>query len=367
MALTDPRPWLDRLEKLVDPKHVAESQRLQEECWSGKRAPRIPLLLSSQDDMSKERSHFSDWPLYRLEETQKDMAKMLLSELMPACEGALIGDDKMYTIRANYGVGIIPSLFGCKVHQEGDEYPWVDPLETTEEIKAAVKKGVPSLNQGLMPRVIETQDYYKQMLAPYPNLSQTVHIALCDVQGPFNLAFELVGSRIFTDVMDDPQLVRDVLKLTTETYIAVAKKEKELLGEPPDSGWHYQYRLKGGVRVCEDNALSISPRMYVEFCREVNERVFATFGGGYFLVCGSFAHVENALLDTRGLRGLCYWSDKKGEFLDVWRACRQRGVCLLWYGLPAKKDGEQVDTGAVIKVKVGSVEEGRRIMKEWGA
>jgi hypothetical protein len=367
MPLTDPRPWLDKLEELVDPKHVAESQKLQEDCWDGKRVSHIPLLLSSQDDMSKERSHFADWPLCRLEETQKDMGKMLLGELMPACEGALIRDDKMYTIRANYGVGIIPSMLGCKVHQEGDEYPWVDPIEDAAQIRSVVKKGVPSLTQGLFPRVVETQDYYRKMLAPYPNLSKTVHIALCDVQGPFNLAFELLGTRIFTDIVDDPQLVRDALKLTTETFIAVAKKEKELIGEPLDSGWHYQYRLKGGVRVCEDNALSISPRMYMEFCREVNERVYATFGGGYFLVCGSFAHVQNELLDTRGLRGLCYWSDRKDEFLPVWRACRQRGVCLLWYGLPEKKDLRQIDTGAIIKVKVGSVDEGRRIMSECGA
>jgi len=367
MPLTDPTAWLDKLERLVDPNHVAESERLQEDCWAGRKGSRIPLLLSSQDDMSKERSHFTDWPLYRLDETQQDMGKMLVSELLPAYEGALIGDDKMYTIRANYGVGIIPSMFGCQVHQQADEYPWVDPLETTDEIKAAVTKGVPSLSRGLFPRVVETQDYYRKTLAPYPNLSKTVHIALCDVQGPFNLAFELLGSRIFTDLMDDPHLVGDVLDLTTATFIAVAKKEKELIGEPMESGRHYQYRITGGVRICEDNALSISPKMYMKFCRESNERAFAAFGGGYFLVCGSFAHVQEELLDTRGLRGLCCWSDRREEFLGVWRACRERGICLLWYNLPDKDDLQQVDSGLIVKVRVGSIEEGKRVMREWGA
>ena len=59
-----------------------------------------------------------------------DMEKMLHNELIRGFEMShtcqpRVGDDLPITVRANYGIGIIPSLFGARVEQHLDDPPWV--------------------------------------------------------------------------------------------------------------------------------------------------------------------------------------------------------------------------------------------------
>ena len=48
-----------------------------------------------------------EWPTYDFNEIFKGREKMLLSELKNVYTGAKLKDDRLYEIRANYGMGII--------------------------------------------------------------------------------------------------------------------------------------------------------------------------------------------------------------------------------------------------------------------
>ena len=355
-------PYLERLEALIDEEHVEQAQRCQEAAWNYEAVDRLPLLVSLSDKVSKERNGTTDWPTYPYSEILYDREKMLLDELSFAYEGALIGDDKMYTIRANYGIGIIPSLFGCPITvKEGENMPWVGHLESLDEVKRVTAQGVPDFNGGLMARVLETEAFFKEALAPYPRLGRTVHIQVCDTQGPFNLAAEILGPRIYTDLYDEPQMLHELLEVVTETYTAVTKKEKDALGEDYVSGYHWHYRLRGGARLAEDFALSISPRAYERFVKPYNERAFTPFEGGYILYCGHGEQVLDLILSTKGVNGILVWSKKAEDLLTIYEKAKPWGVAVLWMGpLPSPL---KLETGVILERVVGSVEEGRALME----
>ena len=354
--------YLEGLEALIDEGHVKRAQRRQEAAWVYEAVDRLPLLVSLSDKVSKERKGTTDWPTYPYFDIFYDQEKMLLDELSFVYEGALIGDDKMYTIRTNYGIGIIPSLFGCSITvKEGESMPWVGHLESLDEVKRIIAQGVPDLDHGLMAKVSETEAFFQEALRPYPKLRETVHIHACDTQGPFNLAAEVLGPRIYTDLYDEPQMLHELLEVITETYIAVTKKEKDALGEDYVSGYHWHYRLRGGARLAEDFALSISPRAYEEFVKPYNERAFAPFEGGYLLYCGPGKQVLDLILSTKGLNGILVWSEKAEDLLTIYEKAKPRRVAVLWMGpLPSPL---KLETGVILERVVGSVEEGRALME----
>ncbi len=355
-------PYLERLEALIDVEHVERAQRRQEAAWNYEAVDRQPLLVSLCDKVSKERKGTTDWPTHLYSELFYDREKMLLDELSFVYEGALIGDDKMYTIRANYGIGIIPSLFGCPVTvKEGENMPWVGHLESWDEVKQIIAQGVPDLSGGLMTEVSETEAFFQEALSPYPRLRETVHIHVCDTQGPFNIAAEILGPRIYTDLYDEPQMLHELLRVVTETYIAVTKAQKEALGEGYTSGYNWHYRLRGGARIAEDFALSISPRAYEEFVKPYNERAFAPFEGGYLLYCGQGEQVLDLIMRTGGVNGILVWSEEAQDLLTISEKAKPQGVALLWMGpLPSPL---KLKRGVILEQVVSSVEEGRALME----
>ena len=359
--------YLEKLDTLVDVHAVAEAQRRQELAWAYEPVDRLPIFVGLRNNISKTRYGRSDWPVFIYEEIFESREKMLLSELEPLYESALIGDDKLFVLRANYGVGIIPSIFGCEIKVEGDDFPWVVPLEF-EQAKKIAKAGLPPLRSELLDRVIETEAYFAEKIAPYEHLSKVVHVSVCDVQGPMNLLAEIIGERVYTDLIDHPDVLHDLLNVFTEAYIAVSKAQKDVIGEALDSSYYFHhYRMQhGGARITEDYGLSISKAMYEEFCKPYNERCFAPFGGGYMLYCGTGLQVLDTMLDTKGLRALQVWSDDPDDLKMVYEKAARRKVCVLWDTEKPLSDAEfAIETGAVLRHTVGSIEEAKRLVEEY--
>lgn len=356
---------LERLDRLVDVRHVKASQRLQEAAWRYESIDRLPRCVNLYDLMSKERYGNTDWPVFLYKEAFEDPDKMLLNQLSAVYEGALIGDDKMYTIRANYGNPILASMLGCEwVIAEEDSFPWVKHLETESEIKACIDRGVPDLDTGIYPRVVETEEYWLEKLSQYPNLEETVHVYMCDNGGPFNGAGTIVGQRMYTLILDDPKLAHNLIDLITETSILIAKDQKRVIGEPLDSGFHSHFRLlDAGVRINEDYALYISEEAYEEFVLPYNEKLFSAFGGGFLLYCGEGSHLWDLIFETEGLNGFLIWSEDPNDLLEVRKRAAPKEVCVMWQGPFPSKFREKVKTGTLLDCKARSIDEGKRIME----
>lgn len=353
--------YLERLETLVKPERAAANEQLQEATWAYQPVARLPRIVNYRDKVSKERRGFPDWPRFTYAEVFQRPECMLLDELEDVYVGAMLGDDKVYTIRANYGVGILPSVFGCEVHLGGEnDLPWVEHLEDVDAVRRIVEQGVPLLDSGLLARATETQEFFREALAPYPQLRQSVHISQPDLQGPMNVAAEIMGTTMYTAIYDHPDLLHDLINLVTETYIKAAKYQKALLGEPMDRAYHWHLYARGGIRISEDFGLSLSPGHYRKFVAPYNARVYAMFGGGYLLHADEGLPQFDEILNTPGITGIYRWTNKAEEFSTVWEKARERRICLIWSGPLPQDWREQADTGLVIDQVVADSREARK-------
>lgn len=61
---------------------------------------------------------------------------MFISELARVYEGALLKDDRSYTIRANYGRVLLAAIVGCDYWQDQENMPWVE----AEKMAARLQK-----------------------------------------------------------------------------------------------------------------------------------------------------------------------------------------------------------------------------------
>ena len=138
--------------------------------------------------------------VYSYHESFRDPTKMLVNELVgpyaavgpgpSIVNSVLLKDDFPLQIRAFYGVGLMASLFGAESEVQGNNFPWVRPIGP-EALKRRVGQGVPSLNNGLFQRMLDTVAYYKEVLADYPKCRRAIHITQPDLQGPFDIAAQL--------------------------------------------------------------------------------------------------------------------------------------------------------------------------------
>jgi uroporphyrinogen-III decarboxylase len=335
---------LRKLDRLVDPAHVEEARELQRRALAFEEVERLPTLVNFP---------LNDWPVFPYKEAFYDPEKMLLNELAPVWVGALGRDDRMYTIRANHGVGIIPSIFGCGTRlMEENQMPWVEPLDDTE-LDRALSAGTPDLDKGLGGRVLDTERSFLDTISRFENLARTLRVFVCDIQGPFDLAHLVMGPRIYTEVLDRPERVHRLLDLVTQTFISFAKLQREIVGEAEGSHYHSQHYVQGSVRVCDDTPTNLSADMYREFCRPYDERVLKELGGGWVHYCGAAHQMLPEILSLPNLTGINFGNPEKQDARRMFEAAAERRVPVICWTreLPAG-----VKTGVTVARSVRSVE-----------
>jgi len=334
---------LARIAAKIDAAHLQSSEDLQLAAWNFETVDRVPLL--------QLRVQPPEWPLYPYRQTLDDPEKMLWNELAPVYAGVHVRDDRMLAVRANFGSGVVASLFGARLRCLADEMPWADPLPGREAIRRVVARGLPEIDCGHAGKVLAFERYYRDRLAPYPALRDHLHISQSDTQSPLTTAFLVWGADLYLAMRDEPALVHQMLHLATEATIAFVRAQKHIVAEPDDRAWHFWYRVPGGVRVVDDVSINLSPAMYQEFCRPYNQRVLAAFGGGYMHYCGHGLQSQQQRLDTRGLRGIEMGFDNpvrnpRYTLDSIHSQAARHRVAILWMcdGQPAEV---RVETGLI--------------------
>lgn len=347
MPVPDLHRRLEELDAIIDPAHVAESERLIEDAMSYREVSGLPAIDNTALD---------GWPTFPYSEAFHDMEKMLVNELAGVYVGARLRDDRMYTIRANYGVGTVASMFGCRISLTMNNMPWCEALSDTE-LREALDRGVPDIETaGLGPRVLDTERFYLKALTQHPNLSKAVRVFICDTQGPFDIAHLVMGHRIYTEMYDDPDLVHRLLDLATQTYSRFTHRQKEIISEGNDWSFHSMMKVRGGIRICEDAPTNISGAGYLEFCRPYNERILAEFGGGWIHYCGAGHQIMPHILDTPGVHGINFGNPDMQDLDAVYDLAGERGIGIISWSLPLTDENrEHIHTGVSLIQKGGRV------------
>ena len=327
----------------LDEQHLAQAEQLQEKVMLYERVPRLPVVFH---DIRPQ-----EYRTFNVAECFADAEKMLTNELLHAYVGVKYEDDRMLTVRAQFGPGIIPSLFGCKV-EAVETTTWTEPFHDSEKIKSLVSHGIPDLHRALAEQVFERQQYFAQILRDFA-LDKHIHQYQADNQSPFDLAEMIWGEDIYIAMYEDPRLVHEFLDLLTETTIAFAKLQKPVLMEDPDTMYHWWYKVRGGIRCVDDMTTNISPDMYDEFVLPQNEKLYAAFQGGYAHYCGFQMHNQPGRIKTRGNNGMELVEDRFQNVTDHtfsarWSEMAPSKKTVYWIGYTLDDAARKiVNTGAV--------------------
>jgi len=352
----------------IDEESLHRSEERMIDVWNYEEPDSLPLIVNVPIPRN--------WPRFSYSEEFHDVRKMLINQLGPIYAHSKIKDDAMLTIRANYGVGIIPSAFGCKVVLKGDNMPWTEPI--LSDIEEVYDLKLPNFyTHGLCKRVLETIKFYKETLRKV-GLDRYIHIYLADTQGPLDIAFILRGVGFYKDLIINKNASHKLLEISTKAYIEFSKIMKDTIGEPYNEAYHAMIRMsKGGVRICEDVAVNLSPKAYLEFSKPYNERAFEPFNGGYIHFCGKGNHIMEHALKTKGIKGLNLGNPEFYDISKLIELVSKHKVCLIGWPLAYDRDAGftecvkeflkrlGVRTGIILQTQAESINEARKLIRKW--
>ncbi len=326
------------LETNLDEAHLKKVEQRYKDAIELK-SEKPPLILGYLD---------SGFEAYPYPQVHNDMEKMLYNQLCACMGAAQVKDDSLPMVRANYGVGTVPSLFGLTSRLVGNAMPWVDHCEGIDKIKEIVDKGVPDLDAGFGKKVGQTHAFYREVFSKYPNCERCIKIFHPDLQGAFDIAHLMWGPDIYYALYDEEELVHELLELITQTYIKICEKFKTQINDTTDDGYiyHWSTLYPGKVLLRNDSAVNLSSDMLLEFIRPYDEKILAHFGSGSVHFCGRADQWVNEMFKTKNLKALNFghvWSMQFGqEYLDLLDTKLEKKLPIINYVL-RKQEFERFD------------------------
>jgi len=285
------------------------------------------------------------WPTVRVNETLADFERMALQQLC-ACSATLeYGTGAVMNVRANYGTGILSSVFGAEIFVMDDQMntlPTTRPMSGgVDAVRRLLDKGVPDLRAGYGEQCLAMGRYFVDLFADYPNVSRCVHVYHPDLQGPMDICELLWGSDLFIGLIDTPDLVHSLLELITETYIRFMREWEQIV--PPRDGYspHWGMMHRGRIMIRDDSAMNLSPEMFDEFIRPYDQRLLSEFGGGAVHFCGRGDHYIDSLTDMTGMYAVNMSQPECNDMERIFRNTIDKGIMLI--GL--QSDAAEAATG----------------------
>lgn len=361
------------VKRLIDMETISKGMKRQSDAWLFRSVDQPPLTINFPNLKHN----------YSYREVFEDLGKMLVTQIETnVIPHLMVRDDAVPAVRADYGVCIIPNAFGCEVMIMEDNTPWAKAKRLFVDGKLdASLLGDPDFGKGLPAKTLEVERFFIEKLE-----DTGVRVYLADTQGPFNLAHQIVGEKIFQALYLQPDEVKEILSKVTEAYIEFTTIQKKLIGEPLVSGAHGWdktdgpsglWMCKGGVRLCEDSAALLSPRHYIEFCRGYNIQCFSPFDGGLWHSCGKVSHILGIVVDTPGVKAIHLGNPELYRFEDIRRITFEKRICLVWKDrMPSGVDVHSFvarfaealgdnPTGIIFSIDVESFDDAIRLKRAW--
>lgn len=123
------------------------------------------------------------------------------------------------------------SMFGAKIHYLTTAAPWIDEKEHIIEKKSDLLKVKPFdfFKTGLCEKVHVFYEFMKKQTAGYD-----VRVMFpVTMRSPFSTAIMVRGfNELLMDIIDDPEFVKDLMRVITDYLKEYAKRRAEFLGEP---------------------------------------------------------------------------------------------------------------------------------------
>ena len=369
------------IEENIDLEHQKEVEKLHVKVNKFEPVPFLPLSILPGGGDFFQYDEASN--LYPYQETFHDPEKMMYNELVKTVfTGSIynsiqIKDYFPLQIRSNHGIGIIASMFGMETKILNNMLPFVIPNQEKDELKKIVKRGIPDFKADLGQRVYNSHQFYHEKLKKYPKCARGIKITHPDMQGPFDIAHQIIGSDIFLMLYDKRDLIHELLELITQTYIQYRKfiEDNYHLNDKADEDMIYIHGdiCYGKVVIKDDTPqVSLSPMMYEEFSWQYNRKIFDEFKGTYHC-CGRINdHIYELLDQNKNVKGINYGNPENHDIKDIYNKNKGKKRAIYTWGwnqdysfLKELLKNEEISTGITLACKVKDIEDGKRIIGEY--
>ncbi len=271
-------------------------------------------------------------PGININDALSDVETMLVHQLAGVSH-ALKTETLNLAVRANYGTGILSSLFGAEIFEmprEMNTLPTTKPFNDTDTIRELTEKDIPDLENGFGARVFAFGELWQQVCAQYPKIAKYVSIYHPDLQGPLDICELMWGCEMFYAMYDEPELVHAMLALITDTYAAFMERWFSMFPCGADMNVHWNtMRHRGRIMLRCDSAMNLSPEFYEEFAMPYDAKLLEQFGGGAMHFCGRGDHYIELLCSQPHLYSVNISQPHLNDMETIWRASVDRGLTVL--------------------------------------
>ena len=123
------------------------------------------------------------------------------------------------------------------------------------------------------------------------------------------------GSDIYLGFYDEPELIKDLMKLINKTYISYLKEVKKYINDEKDGFlYHWETLFKGNIVLRNDSTVNLSKDMYKEFVKPYDEEILDAFDGGSIHFCGRADQWIFEMIKSNGLMGMNFGKTPNGIF-----------------------------------------------------
>ena len=324
---TDTRLLLEDLERRIDPEVEEDFERQWEDFLYGRFEGDI--FIPVRKKQAPPAATFR--PVSNINDAIGDYDAMLRHQLQ-SVSGALSSQSASLCIRANYGTGIMTSLFGAEIFhmpREANTLPTTRTIVDEHRIRAIMEGGVPDLRSALGKCVFEFGELCLELFSHYPKVSRFVKMYHPDLQGPLDVCELLWGGDMFYAMYDEPESVHHLLHTITATYTAFMDRWFDMY--PPDPimnpHWASLYH-RGSVMLRDDSAMNLSPQLYREFAAPYDAELLQRYGGAVHF-CGRGDHYIDILCDLPGLYGINMSQPHLNDMERIYQHTVDKGIPLL--------------------------------------
>ena len=273
-----------------------------------------------------------EFPNVNITDALSDLELMLQHQLHGVSH-ALDSLSENLCVRSNYGTGIMTSLFGAEIFEMDRKHntlPITRSFDDTDKIQEILDAGKPSLLGGFGQRVFDFGELCAEVFAKYPKIQKYVSVYHPDTQGPLDICELLWGCEMFYTMYDDPDMVHDMLRLITDTYIDFMEKWYKIFPRKEDINVHWaSLRHRGAILLRNDSAMNLSPAFYSEFSAPYDTELLEHFGGGAMHFCGRGDHYIEILCNIPKLYGVNMSQPELNDMETIYRNTVDKGIKLL--------------------------------------
>ena len=324
----DLTPYLECLEDMIDPD---QEDKLFKEWKSyadglNKDAPFQPTL-------RKPCPHKLEWPKIYINDAYEDETLMILSQFGMIAEELRRGSQHMLTVRSNYGVGIIPSMFGAEIFlmERQKNFPSNSRTISPEGIKRIMESDFPKMTDGLGAKIFSVGGKFIEIMKKYPKIGKYIRMDHPDFQGPFDLAELMYGSGIFIDMYDNSEMIHALLRKLTDFYIHIMDRWLSLFPNNDEYHIYFGSLHKGTLCIRCDSSMNISPDFYGEFVFPYDQEILNRFNGGAFHFCGKGDHYISKLSEMKQMYAVDCTQAHYNDMNLIFKNTIDKGINLFAY------------------------------------